>query len=253
MFSLDTGYWPTGYCSSVFKRKTEGSVLCASCGVLVGVNDPECYNCGRRNPGLWGFGPALRALGNDLGFVNIVTAGTVIMYVLSLVMSRDGNQIGLSPKLGGAARPRREWRVAGVRVRLVVDSADGRMAARRHPAHLLQRAVDSSAGPGDRESLWRRADDPDLHGGGHHRLYVEHDDVLLVDSFFRRGTHRRRVSLDFRISWRVGALRPAHRQQPHRPGRHSVRGLHGHHGLRLSGRRQRRTPWRISSAGISRR
>ena len=81
----------------VFKRKTEGSVLCSSCGVLVGVNDPACYNCGRRNPGLWGFGPALRALGNDLGFVNIVTAGTVIMYVLSLVMSRDGNQIGLSP------------------------------------------------------------------------------------------------------------------------------------------------------------
>ena len=39
----------------------------------------------------------MRAFGNDLGFVNIVTAGTVIMYVLSLVMSRDGNQIGLSP------------------------------------------------------------------------------------------------------------------------------------------------------------
>jgi rhomboid protease GluP len=81
----------------MFKRKTEGSVICSSCGVLVGVNDPTCYNCGRRNPGLWGFGPALRALGNDLGFVNIVTAGTVIMYVLSLVMSRDGASIGLSP------------------------------------------------------------------------------------------------------------------------------------------------------------
>ena len=87
----------TGYYFPVFKRETEGSVLCSSCGVLVGVNDPTCYNCGRRNPGLWGFAPALRALGNDLGFVNIVTAGTVIMYVLSLVMSRDGKQIGLSP------------------------------------------------------------------------------------------------------------------------------------------------------------
>jgi rhomboid protease GluP len=81
----------------VFKRKTEGSVLCTSCGVLVGVNDPTCYNCGRRNPGLWGFAPALRALGNDLGFINIVTAGTVIMFVLSLVMSRNGSQIGISP------------------------------------------------------------------------------------------------------------------------------------------------------------
>jgi rhomboid protease GluP len=65
--------------------------------VLVGVNDPTCYNCGRRNPGLWGFGPALRALGNDLGFVNLVTGGTLVMYVLSLVMSRTGAQIGLSP------------------------------------------------------------------------------------------------------------------------------------------------------------
>jgi rhomboid protease GluP len=81
----------------MFKRKTEGSVLCTSCGVLVGVNDPTCYNCGRRNPGLWGFGPALRALGNDLGFVSIVTGGTILMFVLSLVMSRDGTSIGLSP------------------------------------------------------------------------------------------------------------------------------------------------------------
>jgi rhomboid protease GluP len=83
----------------VFKRKREGSVICTSCGVLVGVNDPTCYNCGRRNPGLWGFAPALRALGSDLGFVSIVTGGTIIMYVLSLVMSRDGTSIGLSPGL----------------------------------------------------------------------------------------------------------------------------------------------------------
>jgi rhomboid protease GluP len=81
----------------VFKRKTEGSVICTSCGVLVGVNDPTCYNCGRRNPGLWGFGPALRALGNDLGFVPIVTGATVILFVLSLVMSREGLQVMLSP------------------------------------------------------------------------------------------------------------------------------------------------------------
>lgn len=72
-------------------------MICTSCGVLVGVNDPTCYNCGRRNPGLWGFGPVLRSLGNDLGFVNIVTGGTIVMYVLSLVMSREGTQIGLEP------------------------------------------------------------------------------------------------------------------------------------------------------------
>ena len=81
----------------MFKRKTEGSVICTSCGVLVGVNDPACYNCGRRNPGLWGFAPAFRALGRDLGFVNIVTGATITLYVLSLILSRQGTQIGLSP------------------------------------------------------------------------------------------------------------------------------------------------------------
>ena len=81
----------------MFKRKTEGSVICTSCGVLVDVNDSACYNCGRRNPGLWGYGPALRSLGNDLGFVSIVTGGTIILYVLSLVLSRDGIQVMLSP------------------------------------------------------------------------------------------------------------------------------------------------------------
>jgi rhomboid protease GluP len=81
----------------MLKRQTEGSVICASCGVLVGVNDATCYNCGRRNPGLWGFGRALRRLGNDLGFVPIVTGGTIILFVLSLVMSRQGVQVMLSP------------------------------------------------------------------------------------------------------------------------------------------------------------
>ena len=72
-------------------------MLCSSCGVLVGVNDPTCYNCGRRNPGLWGFGPALRSLGTDLGFVSIVTGGTVILYALSLILSRQGLQIMMQP------------------------------------------------------------------------------------------------------------------------------------------------------------
>jgi rhomboid protease GluP len=81
----------------VFGRKTEGSVICTSCGVLVGVNDATCYNCGRRNPGLWGFGPALRALGTDLGFINFVTGATIILFVLSLILSRQGFQMMMQP------------------------------------------------------------------------------------------------------------------------------------------------------------
>ncbi|MGE0042869.1 MAG: rhomboid family intramembrane serine protease [Vicinamibacterales bacterium] len=79
------------------KRQTEGSVICTSCGVLVGVNDETCYNCGRRNPGLWGFAPALRRLGHDLGFVPIVMGGCITLYVLSLLLSRSGLQMMLAP------------------------------------------------------------------------------------------------------------------------------------------------------------
>jgi rhomboid protease GluP len=71
----------------VFQRKTEGSVVCPSCGSLVGVRDDKCYSCGRSNPGLWGFGPAIRALGRDMGFVPFVIGASVILYGLSLAAS----------------------------------------------------------------------------------------------------------------------------------------------------------------------
>jgi rhomboid protease GluP len=79
------------------KRQTEGAVLCASCGSLVGVNDEVCDNCGRRNPGLWGYGTALRRLGRDLGFVPLVTGATIVLYVLSLLLSRSNLQMMLAP------------------------------------------------------------------------------------------------------------------------------------------------------------
>jgi rhomboid protease GluP len=79
------------------KRQTEGSVLCTSCGVLVGVDDDRCYNCGRRNPGLWGYAPALRRLGQDLGFVPLVMGATITLYALALLLSRSNLQMMLSP------------------------------------------------------------------------------------------------------------------------------------------------------------
>ena len=61
--------------------------MCASCGSLVGVNDEKCYTCGRRNPGLWGFGPVLRRFGNDMGFVQLVVYGCLVIYALSILMT----------------------------------------------------------------------------------------------------------------------------------------------------------------------
>ncbi|HEY6362555.1 MAG TPA: rhomboid family intramembrane serine protease [Vicinamibacterales bacterium] len=77
----------------MLKRQREGSVICTSCGVLVGVNDDTCYNCGRRNPGLWGYAPALRALGQDLGFIPFVIGTCAVLWVLTLVASQG--QIGM--------------------------------------------------------------------------------------------------------------------------------------------------------------
>jgi rhomboid protease GluP len=78
---------------SLFRRQTSGSVVCTSCGSLVGVRDDKCLNCGRRNPGLWGFAPLLRSLGNDLGFVTLVIWGCGALYVISLLLS--GAAIGI--------------------------------------------------------------------------------------------------------------------------------------------------------------
>ena len=94
------------------KRQTEGSVICASCGVLVGVTDDRCYNCGRRNPGLWGYGPALRRFGQDLGFVPFVMGATVTLYALSLLLSRSNVQAMMAAELGDPLSP---WRQRLVR------------------------------------------------------------------------------------------------------------------------------------------
>jgi rhomboid protease GluP len=80
----------------MFKRQRTGSVVCASCGSLVGVKDEQCYTCGRRNPGLWGFGPMLRGFGHDMGFVTVVIYGCSGLYVAMLIatVALGGNVLG---------------------------------------------------------------------------------------------------------------------------------------------------------------
>lgn len=79
----------------MFGRRTSGSVVCPSCGSLVGVRDERCYSCGRANPGMWGFAPALRQLGNDLGFVPFVIGTASVVYLLSLLVS--AGEVDMSP------------------------------------------------------------------------------------------------------------------------------------------------------------
>ena len=77
----------------MLRRKTTGSVVCPSCGSLVGVSDERCYTCGRVNPGMWGFAPVLRQLGSDLGFVPLVVGASALLYVLSLFASGSNLQV----------------------------------------------------------------------------------------------------------------------------------------------------------------
>lgn len=60
------------------------SVLCPSCGTLVGVNDPQCLSCGRRYPGMFGFAHVLRNLGDDMGFTAFVIFGCAALYLATL-------------------------------------------------------------------------------------------------------------------------------------------------------------------------
>ena len=88
----------------MFQRRTSGSVVCPSCGSLVGVRDDKCYSCGRANPGLWGFAPVLRQLGADFGFVPLVMGASSTLYVLTLLASggdirMDGLFSMLSPSM----------------------------------------------------------------------------------------------------------------------------------------------------------
>jgi rhomboid protease GluP len=80
----------------MLKRQRTGSVVCSSCGSLVGVNDDRCYTCGRRNPGLWGYAPALRAFTNSANFVDLIVFGCSILYLATLLLTVvfGGNVLG---------------------------------------------------------------------------------------------------------------------------------------------------------------
>lgn len=77
----------------MFQRQTSGSVVCPSCGKLVGVKDAKCYNCGRPFPGMLGFTPLFRSLGQDLGLVPVMMGLAGILYALTLVADPDGIQM----------------------------------------------------------------------------------------------------------------------------------------------------------------
>jgi rhomboid protease GluP len=78
----------------MFGRPRTGSTLCPSCGMLVGVNDAQCLNCGRRRPGLFGLTVLLRGARIEDAFVPVVMWGCGAMYLASLAIDPSAIQGG---------------------------------------------------------------------------------------------------------------------------------------------------------------
>jgi rhomboid protease GluP len=54
------------------------------------VKDAQCLNCGRRNPGMWGFAQVLRNVGDDMGFAMLVMWACGALYLASLAADIEG-------------------------------------------------------------------------------------------------------------------------------------------------------------------
>ena len=63
-----------------------GSILCPSCGKLVGVSADECPYCGRKKPGMWGLTSVLGGIGRQWPFETIVTSGCVFFYLAMIAV-----------------------------------------------------------------------------------------------------------------------------------------------------------------------
>ncbi len=93
----------------MLRRQTSGSVVCPSCGRLVGVGEPRCPHCGRVRPSLWGWGHLLRGLGEDMGFVHLTIGACALLYLLSLLADMGAISAGglmgmLAPGTGALVR-----------------------------------------------------------------------------------------------------------------------------------------------------
>lgn len=87
----------------MLRRDRSGSMLCPSCGKLVGVNDAECLNCGRKNPGMWGLGTMFAQLGRGDVFVHAVIGGCALLYLMTLAVDPSGIRMQMTSlfSLGG--------------------------------------------------------------------------------------------------------------------------------------------------------
>ncbi|MYI75855.1 MAG: rhomboid family intramembrane serine protease, partial [Acidobacteria bacterium] len=71
-------------------RQTQGSVVCANCGKLVGINEQTCPYCGAWRPGLFGWAPVIRSVvGNRLDLISLILMACVTLYAVSLLLEPE--------------------------------------------------------------------------------------------------------------------------------------------------------------------
>ena len=224
----------TGICTvPVFKRKTEGS-----------VHLHVVRRAGRRQRSdLLQLRPAQsRPVGIRSGAAQprqrsrlrpIVTGGTIILYVLSLILSRQGMQIMVQPSSADPVSC--SARAAPFR------SSEGRWwtvltAGWLHGGilHIFFNVMwIRQLGPEIAKLYGAGPDGDHLHRRRHRRLRAQQrSSACSRFRFFGARPDRRRFGLDLRLPRRAGALRQPDRQQPRPRSGPAVRALHGHHGIR---------------------
>lgn len=65
------------------------SVVCPGCSRVVAIDESRCHGCGWRQPGLWGWAPALARLGERLPFPAIVLWGCGALFVTTLLWAPE--------------------------------------------------------------------------------------------------------------------------------------------------------------------
>jgi rhomboid protease GluP len=70
----------------MFTRQISGSCVCISCNQLISVTNQACPHCQHSHPNLWGYSRTVRRLGQDFGFINVVTWGCALLYVATLLI-----------------------------------------------------------------------------------------------------------------------------------------------------------------------
>ena len=71
-------------------RQAQGSIVCAGCSNLVGINAERCPFCGAWRPGLFGWAPTLRAVvGNRLELIPLILGSCVTLYAVARLLQPE--------------------------------------------------------------------------------------------------------------------------------------------------------------------